>query len=283
VRWPPDHPAVTDPALAPWRAGAEFVCPQAEVVSVLGYQPGRRVATRVRIGAQEAVLKIFAKPRARGNHRRLTTLANTSAADLVPAPLGVDERGHVGLVEFVAGTPLADLRGDRLTEAACEAGEVLRRLHGSGAVLDREWSIDKELVQLRRTAGARTREAIEGAIERCSHDVGNGSVPAHRDCYPAQAVVGSAGVRLIDLDDAAMAPPGLDVGNFTAHLIKDAAVGAVPDEVARRAATAFIDGYGDVPADHSRWECLSLARLAGLAETRHRRPDDVRKLLDLLR
>jgi Ser/Thr protein kinase RdoA (MazF antagonist) len=283
VRWPPDHPAVTDPALARWRAGVESVCPQAEVVRVLRYVPGRRVATRVRTGAQEAVLKIFAKPRARGNHRRLTTLANTSAAGLVPAPLGVDERGHVGLVEFVAGTPLADLHGDRLTEAAREAGEVLRRLHDSGAVLDREWSIEKEVVQLRRTAGARTRETIESAIGRCEHDVGNGCVPAHRDCYPAQAVLGSAGVRLIDLDDAAMAPPGLDVGNFTAHLIKDAAVGAVPEEVASRAVAAFLDGYGDVLTDHRSWECLSLARLAGLAETRDRRPDDVRKLLDLLR
>jgi Ser/Thr protein kinase RdoA (MazF antagonist) len=283
VRWPPDHPAVTDPALARWRAGAESVCPQGEVVGVLRYVPGRRVATRVRIGGQEAVLKIFAGRRARGNHRRLTALAHTSAAGLVPAPLAVDEQGHVGLVEFVVGTPLSDLGGDQLPEAAREAGEVLRRLHGSGAVLDREWSIDKELVQLRRTAGARTRQAIEGAIGRCSHDVGNGSVPAHRDCYPAQAVLGSAGVRLIDLDDAAMAPPGLDVGNFTAHLIKDGAVGAVPEEVATRAVAAFLDGYGDVPADHARWECLSLARLAGLSETRDRRPDDVRKLLDLLR
>ena len=33
-------------------------------------------------------------------------------------------------------------------------------------------------------------------------------------------------VRWIDLDDAAMAPRGLDVGNFVAHLRRDAVVGA---------------------------------------------------------
>ena len=272
MHWPPDHPAVADPALARWSAGADSICPDAEVVELLRYLPGRRVASRVRTGSQDAVLKVFASPRARGNHRRLAAIAATPAAGLVPAPLAVDESGHVGLVEFITGTPLSK---NRSIDAARQAGAVVRRLHDSGAVLDRHWSIGDELAQLRRTAGAQTRDAIETAIERWAPETADGSVPAHRDCYPAQAVLTSNGVRLIDLDDAAMAPPGLDVGNFTAHLIKE---GASPEAVA-----AFLEGYGDVPADHSQWEQLSLARLAALAETRHGRPEDVRELLELLR
>jgi Ser/Thr protein kinase RdoA (MazF antagonist) len=269
VRWPPDHPAVTDPALARWSAGAESICPDAEVVQVLRYVPGRRVATRVRTGGSEAVLKIFASPRARGNHRRLTALAST---DLVPYPLAVDETGHVGLMEFIDGTPLS---ADRSPDAAHQAGAAVRRLHDSGARLDRAWSVADELAQLRRTAGPQTHAAVEEAIRRWTPASLNTSVPSHRDCYPAQAVLTSRGVRLIDLDDAAMAPAGLDVGNFTAHLIKDE---AAPETVA-----AFIEGYGEVPAEHASWERLTLARLAALAETRHGRPDDVHKLLQLLR
>jgi Ser/Thr protein kinase RdoA (MazF antagonist) len=265
VRWPPDHPAVADPALARWRAGADEICPQAEVVEILRYLPERRVATHVRVDGQDAVLKIFRAPRARGNHRRLTALAATPAAGLVPAPLAVDTSGHVGLVEFIAGVPLP-------ADAARQAGAVLRRLHDSGALLDRDWSVADELAQLRRSAGEQTTEAVESAI-RSWTPPDSERVPSHRDCYPAQTVLTPGGVRLIDLDDAAMAPRALDVGNFTAHLIKDGARDAVP---------AFLDGYGDVPADHACWERLSLARLAALAETRHGRPQEVLDLLALL-
>ena len=251
--------------LARWCAGADEICPDAEVVEVLRYVPERRVATRVRVDGRDAVLKIYRATRARGNHRRLAALAATPAASLVPAPVAIDSSGHVGLVEFIDGIPLP-------ADAARQAGEVLRRLHDSGAVLDRDWSVADELAQLRRTAGEQTADAVESAIRRWTPPDSE-RVPSHRDCYPAQAVLTSNGVRLIDLDDAAMAPRALDVGNFTAHLIKDGARDAVPE---------FLAGYGDVPADHDRWERLSLARLAALAETRHRRPQEVLELLALL-
>jgi hypothetical protein len=70
-----------------------------------------------------------------------------------------------------------------------------------------------------------------------------------------------------------MAPPGLDVGNFLAHLDQDAALGRRPDHETRTAGRAFLRGYGGPPRDLTWWREIALARLAVLAEERHDRPD----------
>jgi Ser/Thr protein kinase RdoA (MazF antagonist) len=283
VRWPPDHPAETDPALSPWRRGASELCPDAQVVRVLRHVPGRRVATLVRTPAGRRVVKVFASPRARGNQRRLAALAATDAGPLVPRPLGADRSGHVGLVDFVPGASLRQLEGERLTAACALAGHALRRLHASGARLDRTWSIADEARALRASSGPRTRAAIALALELHLPAADALLVCAHRDFHPAQAVLNADGrLGLIDLDDAAMAPPALDVGNFLAHLAKDAALDERPSETVESASAAFLDAYGDSPPQLARWTRLSLARLAGLAETRHRDRAQVQRLLDAL-
>jgi hypothetical protein len=282
MQWPPDHPAVADPALSRWRSGADELCPDAEAVRTLRYLPGRRVSTLVRTDSGEAVLKIFASPRARGNDRRLRTLESSEAAGLLPHPIAVDHAGHVGLLEFVHGTTLDRLRGERLVNAASEAGAALRRLHASGALLDRDWSLRDETRQLRKVAGPQTRVAIEDLLREEMPATSGPSVPSHRDCYPAQAVLTNDGVRFIDADDAAMAPAPLDPANFTAHLAKDAITGRLDPADAKLAADAFLQGYGRPAPELESWQRLSLARLAGLAETRHRDPAAMSRLLAAL-
>ncbi|GAC1320642.1 MAG: hypothetical protein NVSMB25_13300 [Thermoleophilaceae bacterium] len=279
MHWPPDHPVLTDRALARWREGAERLCPDATAVRVLRHLPDRRVTTLVQLRGGLAVLKVFATPRAGDNHRRLTALATVGAAGLVPRSLGADDSGHVGLIELVPGTPLDEVSDEQLASCAERAGDALRRLHGSGARLDRSWTIVDEQRQLRRTAGRSTRAAAEDAIGRWAPRAGT-LVPSHRDCYPAQAIANQGEVRFIDLDDAAMAPPGLDTGNFLAHLLKDALVGLRPWPHSMRAMDAFLEGYGGAPAGLGAWARLSLMRLAALAETRHRDPEQAQRLLD---
>lgn len=269
MRWPPDHPALTDEALAPWAPGADELCPDGEVVRVLRHLPGRRVTTLVRTGGALAVLKVFASPRGRGNIRRLRAFAATDAAPLVPRPLGADAGGHVALLEHVDGTPMPELPPGETRAAAVMAGAALRRLHACGAVLDRERTLADEFERLDRTSGAMTRDPVRRALAN-RHPAPRATVPSHRDCYPAQVVVRDGHARYIDLDDAAMAPAGLDVGNFVAHLRKDELVGRLPAGVGATAAEAFVAGYGQRPPDLDAWTALALARLAGLAETRHR-------------
>jgi Ser/Thr protein kinase RdoA (MazF antagonist) len=271
---------VTDPALAPWASGADRICPEAEVVRVLRHVPGRRVASLVRSSQGDAVLKVYASSRARGGHRRLTILAESSAGRHVPRPLA-HRKGHVALIEYVAGTPLDRLDDGGYVTGAGLAGDALRHLHGSGAVLDRTWRLEDEIAQLRRTSGPKTSALVEFAISRWatpSEEV----VPSHRDCYPAQVVLAGDTVRFIDLDDAAMAPRSLDVGNFLAHVRRDTAVGQRDRNMGDAAAKAFVEGYGGSTPALQAWESMALARLVALAETRHRDPDQMLALARLL-
>jgi len=280
VHWPADHPAITDPALSPWAGEVDSLCPEAEVVRLLRHLPGRRATTMVRSEAGPAVLKLFATSRARGGHRRLAAFGETAAADLVPRALG-HRKGHLALVEFVPGTPLVDLVGDEPVRSCAVAGLALRRLHASGADLGRTWGPDDEIDQLRRTAGPVTRHGVEQAA-RWARPGARAVVPSHRDCHPAQVIRTASGVRFIDLDDCAMAPPALDVGNFVAHLQMEGHLGRWSREVAGAAAAAFMEGYGSEPDGLAWWNLVSLARLAALAETRHGWPSRARGLLELL-
>ncbi len=279
MRWPADHPALADPALAVWSAGADELCPDADVVRILRHLPGRRVASLVRLRGGEAILKVYSSPRARGNYRRLRAFERSGVGDLLPRPYGADLKGHVLLLEFVIGMPLDTLDPVLLNPAARAAGETLRRIHECGAALDREWTVDREIEQLRRTAGPQTRLRVEEAIRLFRPGAGGGLVPSHRDCYPAQAVLGEEGIRWIDLDDAAMAPSGLDVGNFLAHMTREVVVGRWLPATLSESRRAFLAGYAEEPPDLERWERLSLARLAALAETRHRSEGEMRRLL----
>lgn len=278
--WSADLPMHDDARLAPHLGAAQALCrqvlPGAQVVRVLRHVAQRRVALLLEHEDALVVCKIFASPRARGNHRRLRALGATPARSVVPHVRAVDPTGHVLLVAHVPGSVLDECGDEQFVRAAHPAGAALRVLHDSGAVLDREWTIDDELAQLERRAPVATDAQVAQVCERVRSDGSGRSelVSAHRDCHPKQLVIGPEGaVCWIDLDDAAMAPRGLDIGNFVAHLRRDAVVGARPREVAAAAIAGFLTGYGMVPDDIAQWVELSTLRLAGLATTRHGRPD----------
>jgi Ser/Thr protein kinase RdoA (MazF antagonist) len=265
MQWPPDHPVRTDPVLAEWRADADAACPEGSVVTVLGHVEGRRVATLVRTPDGPAVLKLYRSARASGNHLRLQALRLGAGSVQIPRPLAVGPAGHAGLLEYVPGRLLGDISGPAFV-AACEAtGRMLARLHASDVQLGRDWTARREIDHLARrpSSGGRT----------WSPPAPDTLVPAHRDLHPAQVVVGAGTVRLIDLDEAAMAPAALDVGKFIAHLTKNAVHGKRPTAEAEAAADAFLRGYGRIPRDLPWWRGIALARLACSAEERHGRPD----------
>ena len=282
MHWPVDHPANTDPALRTWAEGAQELCPEASVVTVLRHLPGRRVASLVETTRGRGVLKVFASPRARGNHRRVGSLRCSSAGHLVPEPWGVDDAGHVSLVAFIVGQVFDCLDDDRFVKTAEVAGRALRKLHDSGAVLDRTWTVDNELRLLVKTATATTQTCVDLAVARVAHLAGEPLVSTHRDCHSKQLVSTATGVCWIDLDDAAMAPSGLDVGNMVAHLRRDRLLGKRSPTVSVQAIASFRSGYGETASDLDSWEQLSLVRLAGLEDTRHRRPIDAHRILTLV-
>lgn len=281
MSWPADHPALTDPQLIPWSSALDTLCPDAIFVRILRHLPNRRVTSHIRSGDRDLVLKLFASPRARGNDRRLKLWKNSAVEDLVPTPMGSDRAGHLGLIEFVPGETMSGLRDEEYVRACEMAGDALRRLHTCGVELDRVWTISEEMDQLQRRATPRAATAIAALVEM-EFPGGGSLVSAHRDCHPGQAVIDGGALRWIDLDDSAMAPAGLDVGNLVAHLRRHGATGTMDPQVISRSIDAFRGGYGELPEGSDVWEWLSLARLACLAEQRHKSPEEAIALLRVL-
>jgi aminoglycoside phosphotransferase (APT) family kinase protein len=104
-------------------------------------------------------------------------------------------------------------------------------------------------------------------IAAVADDEWGASTVVHRDLYEEQVLVGER-IGLIDLDDAALGPPELDVGNLLAHV----------DLLARRSGidldaptAALLDGYGH-SGPHldtvllARCRALTLLRLACIHE-----------------
>jgi Ser/Thr protein kinase RdoA (MazF antagonist) len=277
MSWPTDHPALTDPKLAPWAGGVDEVVPQARVQAVLRYLPGRRVATLVESQGELVVVKVFASPRARGNVRRLNALAASPAAALVPSVVGSDATGHVLAVTYTRGLLPASLSDAQYPACFFAVGAALRRLHDSGADLDRVWDWEMEVTQLRGRAVPATADLVENVMTSSYGLAGAVLVPAHRDFHPRQVVVAQGGsdgsVSFIDLDDAAMAPRGLDLGNMLGHLVKESVTGVRSEAATVQAGEEFLEGYGpcaDLDAGVlTGWTRLCLARLAALAESRH--------------
>ncbi|MFM6848411.1 MAG: phosphotransferase enzyme family protein, partial [Terrabacter sp.] len=239
--------------------------------------PWRRIAVLAQLGGATVVVKVFASPRARGNARRLLALAGTEVAGIVPAVVGCDHSGHVLAVTYRDGTIPDHLPDSAYAAHFADVGRALRALHDSGADLDREWGCDEEVAQLIRRHVPETAELVHRLEASTQWLRGAPVVPSHRDFHPRQVVVTPAGgIALIDLDDAAMAPRGLDVGNMVGHLVRERVTGRRPAAVVEAATAAFLEGYGtsedlDETSVHA-WTTLSLVRLAALAETRHQDP-----------
>ena len=189
----------------------------------LKHKPGRRETLRASGPGGSAIVKVYASDRAPVVARRVDALAAGPPEPVVPAVLHLDVERHVVVLSDVPGTPLREalLAGD---EATCRrAGAALGRWHaawsGARPAALRPHTAERELRRLReRAAGAGpavARAARSAVVEpapewRCSTVV-------HRDLYEEQVLAGER-VGLIDLDDAALGPPELDVGNLLGHV-----------------------------------------------------------------
>lgn len=279
--WPAEHPIFQDPGLVDWSGGIGEVAPNAAPTQLLRHVLGRRVAAQVCDPAGVlAVVKVFASPRARGNFRRLIAL-HDHLGDRFPTPLGCDTAGHVLLISWADGDVYDSLDDADFVRAAHEIGRTLRELHRAPVQFDRSWTVDDEVRQLRRRIPDNLALLADEIADRSAHLCAEPLVAAHRDCHPRQVVVSNGDVRWIDLDDASMAPAGLDLGNFIAHLRRDNVQGLRSNQATDRAIAAVLDGYGPIDSDLHAWEQLSLIRLAGLAASRHGRSDWQRDIVEL--
>jgi hypothetical protein len=224
---------------------------------------------RARGSRRTAIVKRYPPHLAKAIGRRICALGEGPVEPLVPSVWA--QTDDMLVLSEISGKPLraAILAGD---EVACyRTGAVLGSWHlywrnAAPEALGRH-SLEHELQLLRRdseNAPDSITSAVEFAIRAVEHDEEWPALTVvHRGLDEEQILLDDA-VGLIDLDDAAIGPPELDVGNLCAHL----------EHLARRYGRnldgmqhSLLDGYLSTgpPLDlHLLLTCrsLSLLRLA---------------------
>jgi Ser/Thr protein kinase RdoA (MazF antagonist) len=189
----------------------------------LKHKPGRRETLRASGPGGSAILKLYASDRAPVVAGRVGALGAGPSEPAVPAVLHLDVKRHLVVLTDVPGRPLREalLTGDE--ETCRRAGAALGRWHAAWAGVRpdalRPHTAERELHILRTRADG-AGPAVATAVRRALGEL-DGEWPCttvvHRDLYEEQVLAGEQ-VGLIDLDDVALGPPELDVGNLLGHV-----------------------------------------------------------------
>ena len=237
----------------------------------LKHKPGRRETLRASGPGGSAIVKRYASERAPVVARRLRALAAGPPEPIVPWVLHLDAERHFVVLSDVPGEPLRDALLARDHAACARVGRALGRWHSAWSGLRpaglRPHTAERELGILRTRAEAAApavARAVSVESRRLDGDWDCRTV-VHRDLYEEQVMIGER-VGLIDLDDAALGPPELDLGNLLGHV---ELLGRRKRRRVAAAADALVGGYAATgPALDSgllqRCRRLTLLRLACL-------------------
>ena len=243
------------------------------VVSELKHKPGRRRTLCARGSRRTAIVKLYESDRVPVVAARLAALAAGPPEPQVPRVLHVDPIGRMLVLSALEGEPLrASLVAGDLADCT-RAGQALASWHHAWRhthpVAFRPHAFADERRILLAQAAAAPPAIAAGVRARLAALKGSWTCTTvvHRDLYEEQILLGHR-VGLIDLDDAALGPPELDLGNLLAHaeLLELRAGGEV-----QRAIDALLAGYGAASLDHAlldRCRKLAILRLACI----HRMP-----------
>jgi aminoglycoside phosphotransferase (APT) family kinase protein len=186
-------------------------------------KPGRRWTLRACGPEGTAIVKLYASGRAPVVARRVAALAAGPSEPVVPAVLDVDAELRLIVLTDVPGRTLREalLAGDRAT--CSRVGSALGAWHAAWEGIRPaplvEHTVDREIEILCTHADAasqRVARTVEAALPPLMGAWACTTV-VHRDLYEEQVLTGEQ-VGLIDVDDAALGPPELDLGNLIGHV-----------------------------------------------------------------
>lgn len=230
--------------------------------------PGRRVVVRYRVAGGsdrpvEVIAKAYAEPaRAVLAHENLVLfdrLRDPAARCGTQAPIGVNVNLGIVLCRSAPGQAMAQdggtLADADVVEAAGHLGRWLRTVHATGTGASRHLDVSREVancavwaerigrVDARLLAPARELADLLGSRAATLPVVVDSLI--HKDLHLGHVIVGDGGLAtVIDLDEARMGDPALDVAHLCAYAEEARSASA---ERADRAERAFLDAYGDVP------------------------------------
>lgn len=247
---PPERvPPIVDPALPQLgelqshdRMAAELSgTGSLQRIEATRHKLGRRAILRYTIQRDDGGIEhIYGKTFASERGPRVFEITRTIAAarafgpDVrLPDPIAYLADLKLLVQRSVPGQPIesALLGADRgwATGIATRMATAFHRLHTSGLDLGRRHDLDKELAPLpKRVEDIRDGDpslvplALEnlGAIETATlvADWPWRWRPTHRDAYHDQVLIDDGDLAILDLDDAAMSEPAIDIANILAHL-----------------------------------------------------------------
>lgn len=227
-------------------------------VTRLRYKPERRFVARLDVdGKAAALLKIYGRDgysvarfaaeslrRAQGGPERQTLIFRS-------------DRRQVLVFNWLDGIELGDLLRRREAQA-----DILERTGAALAALHALEGKGLRISRARDTSNVVTLEELtkwivavlpwaSRRIRRLSRNVANALDESargivrivHGDFYASQVLIEGDTARLIDLDEARMGDPLEDLGNFAAHLDRQAVHGEIDQSAADLAVTALLTGY----------------------------------------
>jgi len=275
-------------------------------VEILKHTPGRRCALGYTLDGPGLKRRLFGKVfSGERGPEILETMGRIAAAIprqvlLIPRPVGHLPDLRLLVTEYLDGTPLAPSLYQGTTEApARRIATALATLHGCEARLLRRWSAQQEWANTGErfarsplTAGPCSGR-VEGLLRRLSPGAARlpevPEIPVHRDFYAEQVRDCGGQSALLDLDDARLGDPALDIGNFLAHLKLRSLQFAELVRGCERGRPVFLEEYeqrragaADMETFRQRvafYEATSLLRLAGVYSRRDRWADRLPEML----
>lgn len=241
------------------------------VLEELKHKPGRRRTLRARGSGGSAIVKQYTSNRATVVAQRVAALASGPPEPVVPAVLYVDSRLHLVVLSDVPGCPLREALLESDLATCSRVGAMLGAWHAAWDGLApaplQPHAVSRELEILRsrvEAASTAVAQAVTDALPGLAQEWPCRTV-VHRDLYEEQVLAGER-VGLIDVDDAAVGPPELDVGNLAGHIeLLERRLGRRLE----RELQAVLDGYAETgptldQALLERCRRLTLLRLACL-------------------
>lgn len=277
------------------------VCGDVTVIAarLVRHKPGRRAIACYELDSGEHLYgKTFASDRGPKVYRIAQRIcaARAFGPDVaLPEPVAYLADLKLLIQRAVAGEAVERALCGGDTNLAARIAVVLHRFHDSGLNLRRTHDLSRELAPLTMRTQAVIEQAPElGNLARSTHERILALVdspfpwrlrPIHRDFYHDQMLVDGNGLAVLDLDDAAMSEPAIDVANFAAHL---RLLGYQQPENAPnlvRVEEAFVAAYRELDPSLDRelfrfLTAATLLRLAGIHVSRANGGEVARRLLE---